>query len=458
MKNKIAFLIISLCLLTLNTSFAQDGYSSASVTMNRSNGVFSPDQVVVEEYLNYHRHNIPLPRRGEKIALSMDWNILNKEDLVLQVGITTNKIFDYSQMPPINTSIVIDKSGSMQSDSKLNKVKKALFKFIEGLRPDDMVSIVAYDSNAEVILPAQKASNMSIIKLAIKSLSPGGSTNLNGGLVLGYKEVLKNFHSNHTNRVILLTDGIANRGVVKPEDIVANSVGYNKKGIDISTIGVGNDINHSLLQQIAKKGRGLNHFVGNEEEDIVKVFDMELESLLSPVAKDVVLELEYSKDMNLTSMMGYTPKFGNNKISIPLNNINSGLTQIVLLNFKMNDKKNGLPIKASLKYTSSSKEEPESIVVEEKISTQVEEESYILSQEIKKNYAIGKMAVALQTMGEQVNNKNYTAGLLTLENAIKDIETEFPRLKDKDILRVKDILNRNFKVFKNWMNVQAGLD
>ena len=244
-------------------------------------------------------------------------------------------------------------------------------------------------------------------------------------------------------------------GVISPEAIVKKSVFYNQKGIDISTIGVGADINHALLQQIAKKGKGLNHFVGSHAEDIVKVFENELESLLSPIAKDVVLELEYPKGMDLSGILGYNPILGSNKISIPLNHINSGLTQVVLLEFKLNGTNKPLPVKARLNYYSPNLKQQNSMDLVAMVSSPTQANPAILNQEIKKNYAIGNMAVALKTMGELVGDKKFTDAVLTLESAIKSIEREFPNLKDKDILRVKEILYDNYTRFKDWLDLQA---
>ncbi|BDS13931.1 vWA domain-containing protein [Aureispira anguillae] len=454
MHSNIIFLVIALMLQTIAPTAAQQGYSSASVTMNRSNGVFTPDQVVIEEYLNYHTHKLPFPKRGEEIALSMDWNHQTEEEVILQIGITTHEIYDFSQMPSINTSIVIDKSGSMQSDDKLKKVKRALSKFVKGLRPDDIVSIVVYDTDAQVILPAQKAEKQAKILLAIEGIYPSGSTNLNGGLELGYQEVLKNYRPNQTNRVILLTDGIANVGVVDPEEIVKISASYNKKGIDVSTIGVGGDLNHTLLQQIAQTGRGANYFVGNHQEDITKVFEDELESLLATIGRDVSLEIECPEALQVNEILGYAPKFAGNKIIFSLNNINSGLTQVFLLKFKRLDIEQAVPIQLKLNYYSPHAQKYTSILAEQTIVAS-KEQAYFLNQEIKKNYAIGKMALALKEMGEYVKHKNYAKGKATLENAILHVEQEFPHLKDKDILRVKNILHQNYARFRDWMAKQS---
>ena len=103
--------------------------------------------------------------------------------------------------------------------------------------------------------------------------------------MLGYAEAKKHFRKDATNRVILLTDGIANQGVVDPARIAAESREYNGQGIDLSTIGVGLDLNNDLLRTLARSGRGLYHFI-SDYKDINKVFVNEVQSLISSVAKN----------------------------------------------------------------------------------------------------------------------------------------------------------------------------
>ncbi|MEO1053844.1 MAG: VWA domain-containing protein [Bacteroidota bacterium] len=420
---------------------AQRGYSSASVTMNRANGVISPNQVIVEEYLNYHLHRIGIPTNGKEIALSLDYTTSGDDEVILQAGIATRQLLDFSNMPPANVSLVIDCSGSMQSDNKLGKVKKALHKFITGLRSEDYISIVAYSSQATVIQPAVKAGEISNIDSIIESLVPGGSTNLHEGLMFGYKEVQKNLLPNGTNKVVLLTDGIANRGVVDPEKIVSNSGAYNQEGIDVSTIGVGRNINYSLLQQIARQGRGSNHFVGDHQEDIVKVFDTELESLISIVAKQASLVLEYPKSISVEDIYGYTPQYGENTISIPLNNLNLGMTQVVLYKLKLENTNKRPLVKARLVYSDSKSGQQRTI----SNKTSIAQGRKITNSEVLKNLYIAKMAQSLKDMATELNNRNPDAAKVILNEVLDDVDAVFPRLKDKDMLRVRDILVSNQK-------------
>lgn len=434
-------ILVSILTLLGSSANAQRGYSSGSVSMNRANGVLAPDQVIIEEYINYHTHKIDLPQKDEELALSLGYNQISEKSFVFQIGIASKQLLDYSEMPPINVSLVIDRSGSMQSDNKLEKVKKALSKFLKGLRPNDYISIVAYESEAKVILQSQKFSEVENLESILENLVSGGSTNLYDGLILGYKEVEKHFNSNHTNKVILLTDGIANVGVTDTEKITESSYSYNIEGIDISTIGVGNDLNYSLLQQIARRGKGANHFVGNDEEDIIKVFDEELESLLSPIAKQVYLELEYPAGIKVEKIFGYTPEYKENHIKIPLNNISSGLTQVILIEVSLLQDGISSPIKTKLNYFSSFISKNKEMTKE--INLKLNETYTINNNVIMKNFYIGKMAESLKEMARKVSDEDYDTALQILDVSLKEVEKTFPHLKDKDMIRVKEILLKN---------------
>ena len=434
-------LILSITIFLFSSNLmAQRGYSSGSVSMNRANGIISSDQVVIEEYLNYHTHNITQPKNNEQIALSMEYRYMSNENLVLQVGIATKQILDYSNMPPINISIVIDKSGSMQTGNRLGKVKNALSNLIKGLRPEDYISIITYSDDAKLILQSTKLGDVNNINNIIRSINPGGSTNLNDGLILGYKEVLKNYKPNLTNKVIILTDGIANVGVTETEEIVKNSEFYNKKGIDVSTIGVGSNVNYTLLQQIAKKGKGDNYFVGNAQEDISKAFDDELESLLSSVARNVSVELEYPKGMEIVNVFGYSPKYKKNKITIPLNNINRGLTQVIIYEFKQNKSIKEPIINAKLIYSKASTNKSDKITQEIIID---DDEYNFSNQEVLKNYYIATMAKSLKDMGQFISENKNKEAVEIIDETINQVNTQFPQLKDKDLIRMKNILVSN---------------
>ncbi len=442
---KLGLIILFTVIYCIN-SFGQIGYSSASFSQARANGIVASNQIIVEEYLNYHKHNIPLPSQNEAVAMDVRWGNKyinsNTNEAVLQIGFATNAFDDYSEIPPVNISLVIDKSGSMASDNRIGKLKIALNEFVDRLRPDDILSIVVYDSEAETLLQAQKVGNGKLIKLAISGLTPGGSTNLNAGMVMGYEEVVKNLDKNRPNKVILLTDGQTNCGVTKTEDILKNSEKYNKQGIVISTIGVGYGVNYDLLRQISKNGNGANHFVG-VGEDVQKVFIDEVESLLSPVAKDVLLTVEFENDLEINHIYGYEPKIGSNKVQFKLDDMNSCLTQIVLLKFNAKKNLKESEVKVTFDYLDIKTNKRESITKNATlIFNSNETKSFVVDKEVKRNYTIAIMAQALKDMAFKFEAGKDTEACQVIDDCLKEVHTYYPSPKDKDLVRVLEIVER----------------
>ncbi|HEX8326026.1 MAG TPA: VWA domain-containing protein [Hymenobacter sp.] len=428
---------------------AQRGYSDGSVTMNRANGVLQPSQVVVEEYLNYHTHQIPLPTGPAQARLSLAWGnpeVSATDSLaVLQIGIATGRLADLRQRPAVNVSLVVDCSGSMQQDGRLEKVKAALLRFGRGLGPQDHVALVAYDSEARVVLPAQLA-NREVFEQAVNGLALGGSTNLHGGMMLGYQEAMRYHQPLGSSRVILLTDGLANVGVVDPEQIVAASAGYTKQGVEISTIGVGADVNFALLQQLARSSRGQNHFIGADPEDLRKTFEQELESLLGSVGRAPVLTLTYPPGLELTGLLGYAPQLSPGRLELPLNNLTQGLTQVVLVKFRVRGAaKAALPVEAALRYTAA---QGEAVLLKEQAELRLQRRARAFDQalsnhEVRKNYLIGYLATQLKELARLSEAQQLPQAVAVGQTALQVADRLYPRGADKDVQRVRDIVASN---------------
>lgn len=332
------------CLLVCysSTLLAQGGVSSSSVGISRaglsrttSAGRFrmpAPEYFRVEEFVNYHRHDLPLPANGSRVHLDLRQVAINDEKAIVQVGISTPRALDPKVMPPLNLVLVIDQSGSMSGD-RIANVKKAIRSFIERIRAVDRVAIVGFSDRANLLLDSCTKTDQQRINRAIDQIEAGGSTNLHGGLMLGYKTAMDSFDSERTNRVILLTDGIANVGkTTDPKEIARQSREYNKEGISLSTIGVGNNFNHDLLRSLADAGKGLIHFV-NDSKDIRKTFVDEVDALLAPAASNLKLEVSIPGRCEV-KVFGYEPRKSKGRFIFELDDLNHGATQVFLFEVK----------------------------------------------------------------------------------------------------------------------------
>lgn len=442
-------------------AMAQDGVSTASAARTKflgNRGEFPASrEIAVEDFINYPRHELPRPKAGQAVAMDVRWDndtIRDGRSAILQVGFSTALAHDRQQLRPLNLSIVIDKSGSMADFNKLERVKQALLVLVSELRESDTLSIVTFDATARVALPAHRLENREEAKAIIQSLRPGSSTNLEAGLMLGYKEAEKAFDRESTNRVILLTDGIANQGVISPMQIERESQAYNEQGIDLSTIGVGEDLNKDLLRDLAKSGRGLFHFIA-DNEDVQKVFAAEMQSLVSPVAQNPELEIVFSPKLHLDQVYGFEPKRGSNSVRIHLNTMNSGMTEVVLLRFKPilgQDAGSTFPVKVRLSYQDIDRHESISLdqttdlkVAEEGRSTDIEDNS------VAKNATIADLAQSIKDMAVAYEAHDIRRADLAVTESVARAASRYPNLEDTDIKRTYDMALK----YRNLLNSQV---
>jgi Mg-chelatase subunit ChlD len=395
-----------------------------------------PETFIVEDFMNYHLHNITIPHEQD-VALSIDYdNSLpgKSGEFIIQVGVATQPAnLRNSKQNRVNVSIVVDVSGSM-SGQKIESAREALRRFAHALNNGDYLSVILFDSEARVALPATcLTDNRDRLYAIIRNIRAGGNTNLNAGMMLGYKEASL-YHSDKVNsRIILLTDGETNTGETRLDRIAGNSAIYNRKGIDISTIGVGQSLNFDLLRQLADKGKGSNYFIGEDSEDMYKVFDEELDALMYGIGKNANLSIGLPGGWEILKCYGYKPKSESaNSISIGLNNLGASSTQIVMLKVKANHKAGGA-VSARLRYYNKDKYE----AVEK--SVRYDPERTRTSNEVEKNFDIAFMAQNLKDAAQAGNQGNSYKMQSILNNTITWMK-DSPYFHDADFKRVYDIV------------------
>jgi Ca-activated chloride channel homolog len=192
---------------------------------------------------------------------------------------------------PLNLALIIDRSGSMQGD-KLRYVQQAACHVLDMLDERDRIAVVAYDDQVTLLAPSQpiSAHTRDQLKRKINELRPGGWTDLSGGWLEGCREVAVRLTANGIHRALLLTDGLANRGITDIEELTHHARELRRRGVATSTFGVGLDFNEQLLEALAEQGGG--HFYYIERPDqIPDVFRRELGELLTVVAREAFLSI-----------------------------------------------------------------------------------------------------------------------------------------------------------------------
>lgn len=205
---------------------------------------------------------------------------------------------------PLNICLVIDRSGSMSGD-KLKYVKDAATFLVNNLNTEDYISIVVYESNVNVLLASTKATNKAQINKLIAGIVTAGSTNLSGGLLEGYSQIKESLKDGYVNRVLLLSDGLANAGVVDPTSIKNMAMQANlNHGITTSSFGVGADFNEDLMLGISESGSGNYYFIENPDK-IPDIFSKEMNGLLSVVAQNIKVKIQLPPNVKMIQLFGY---------------------------------------------------------------------------------------------------------------------------------------------------------
>jgi len=254
-----------------------------------------PSTVRVEEFVNYFDPGYAAPDGGT-FAVYADGGptpfAQSRYHEVVRIGIKAREVAN-RQRKDLNLTLVIDVSGSMKEDGKLEIVKDALEVLVDELDRADRVSIVAYTDEAWVALDATDGGDKDRILSALSELEPLRTTNAEAGLILGYDMADSIYERDTQNRVILLSDGVANVGRTGPESILARISDETSRGIDLVTIGVGIDnYNDTLLEQLADQGDGFYAYVDTREE-AERLFRDELTSTLETVARDVKVQVRF---------------------------------------------------------------------------------------------------------------------------------------------------------------------
>ena len=189
---------------------------------------------------------------------------------------------------PLNLSIVLDRSGSMHGP-KLHAARDAAALLVQRLAPEDIVSVVAYDDHVRTVAEPSSANGHQLSN-DIRAIGAGGGTNLSGGWLRGRDHVARNVSPKSANRVLLLTDGLANVGITDPEQLVGMCAHANEHGIRTTTIGFGEDYDEQLLGRMAEAGGGHMHYIEHADQ-AAAIFGEELAGLLSLAAQNLTVTI-----------------------------------------------------------------------------------------------------------------------------------------------------------------------
>jgi Ca-activated chloride channel family protein len=225
-------------------------------------------------------------------------------ELIVQVEIEARKSDD-TRRAPMNLAIVLDRSGSMEG-AKLEKARQAAAMAVDKLSDDDIFSLVTYDTETQLLIPPERIGgrdHREELKARIHRIQSGGSTALHAGVVLGAKQVRRFLEKERVNRVILLSDGIANVGPSSTSDLARLGRELRGDGIAVSTVGLGDDYNEDLMTALAEASNA-NYYYVKDAEKLPGIFAQELGAARSLLARSIVIRINAPDGVRLKEIIG----------------------------------------------------------------------------------------------------------------------------------------------------------
>ena len=251
------------------------------------------------------------------------------QTLPVKVSLTGFDIGGDRQRAPVNVAIILDRSGSMGGE-KIARAKEAAEIAVSRLSSDDILSVITYDDQVKVVVAPTKLRDRESINKAIRSIEVGGSTALFAGVSQGAQELRKFFEKNQVNRIVLLSDGMANVGPSSTAELGDLGTSLGREGITVTTLGLGLGYNEDLMVKLAAASDGNHAFIENAS-NLASIFGSEFGNILSVVANDVQLNITCGSGVRPVRVLGYDAEINGQDVSIRFNQLYAKSEKYVIL-------------------------------------------------------------------------------------------------------------------------------
>jgi len=345
-----------------------------------------------------------------RLCLDVDRVVLPADSIeraVIKIGLDCLRLPRRESRPPVNLALVIDRSGSMGGD-KIAKAREAALSAVRSLGPDDIISIIAYDTEVETLVPAQRVGRARGLEAAICRIEARGNTALHGGVAAGANELRKHIEDNRgVNRVILLSDGLANVGPSSPDELGRLGYSLMKEGISVSTIGLGLGYNEDLMARLALRSDGNTYFVENSA-DLPRIFAIELGDVLNVIARRVVIEIEFPEGVRPMHFVGRDGVIRGQRAEITLSQLYGGQEKFALVEVEVSPAKSGSECelaRASVRYEDAANGRTTTLTAQRKVQFSSDRKVVISSADhrVQADYAANVLAVAKEQAIELVD-------------------------------------------------------
>jgi len=226
------------------------------------------------------------------------------EKAVVKVALTSERGPGPEARPPVNLALVIDCSGSMNNDHKIESARRAALEVLDRLAAGDIVSVVTFGGDVRTVVPARRVGDGREVAAAIRAIHADGETPLFAGVSQGASEVRKKLdRPGYVARILLVSDGVANVGPSSPDELGRLGAALMKEGIAVTTVGLGWDYNEDLMTKLAQRSDGNTYFAQTAEE-LPHIFGAELGDVLNVVARRVVVSVVFPDGVRPVGFVG----------------------------------------------------------------------------------------------------------------------------------------------------------
>ena len=255
---------------------------------------------------------------------------LNERYLVIEVHAPESI---EAERQPVHIALLMDTSGSMSSEGKLNHARMAAAELLNQLQEGDTFSLVTFSDRATVVIPTTSLSGVAMAHRALSGISPEGGTNLFDGIQAGLHQ-LETIDSPGTRRLVLLSDGMANIGQTNPMALARAASNLVSDGISVSGIGLGLDYNEDTLTKISDAGGGRYHFVDRPGQ-LSEVFASEFQQMATVVAQQTSVLLETAPSTEVLEIFGYPVSQSRDGHHVFLGDVHAGETRKVVAHIQV---------------------------------------------------------------------------------------------------------------------------
>jgi Ca-activated chloride channel family protein len=235
--------------------------------------------------------------------------------------------------PPVNVSLVIDRSGSMRGP-KIEQAKEAAILALSRLSRQDRVSVIAFDHQVDVVVPAGPFEDFNEMKRRIDGIYARGQTAIYAAVRQAGQSVGEAVSPQRISRVILMSDGLANVGPSSPAELERLGRELGGQGISVTTIGLGLDYSEELMTRLALASDGNHAFVENPEQ-LADIFNKEFGDVLAVVGQDVDIEIDCPEGVTPLRGIGRDVKIDGRHVNFRLNQIGGKQERYIVLELEV---------------------------------------------------------------------------------------------------------------------------